>query len=34
MDFFSVCETFLNHDQPMPLEPFAVPATKSEVEAA
>jgi tRNA-dihydrouridine synthase B len=21
-DFFSVCETFLSHDQPMPLEPF------------
>jgi tRNA-dihydrouridine synthase B len=21
-DFFRVCETFLNHDQPMPLEPF------------
>jgi len=22
-DFFRVCETFLNHDQPLPLEPFA-----------
>src|SRR5215471_10680837 len=21
-DFFQVCETFLNHDEPMPLEPF------------
>ena len=23
-DFFRVCEAFLNHDQPMPLEPFAL----------
>jgi tRNA-dihydrouridine synthase len=23
-EFFSVCETFLNHDNPMPLEPFAL----------
>lgn len=23
-DFFRVCEEFLNHDQPLPLEPFAV----------
>lgn len=30
-DFFRVCETFLNHGDPMPLEPFA-PATKSETE--
>jgi hypothetical protein len=21
-DFFSVCENFLNHDEPTPLEPF------------
>ena len=30
-DFFRVCETFLNHDEPLPLEPFAQPATKAEV---
>lgn len=23
-DFFRVCETFLNHDQPMPLEPYSL----------
>ena len=22
-DFFRVCEEFLNHDQPLPLEPFS-----------
>jgi tRNA-dihydrouridine synthase B len=32
-DFFRVCEEFLDHDQPMPLEPFAHAATSSEVEA-
>ena len=32
-DFFRVCETFLNHDQPLPLEPFGHPATASEREA-
>jgi nifR3 family TIM-barrel protein len=32
-DFFQVCETFLNHDQPLPLEPFGHPATASEREA-
>ncbi len=31
-DFFKVCETFLSHDQPMLLEPLAVPANKSEAE--
>ncbi|HEY0552348.1 MAG TPA: tRNA-dihydrouridine synthase family protein, partial [Verrucomicrobiae bacterium] len=30
-DFFRVCETFLNHDAPLPLEPFARAATSSEV---
>ncbi len=29
-DFFRVCDTFLNHDQPMPLEPFAFAANRSE----
>lgn len=29
-DFFCVCEEFLNHDQPMLLEPFSHPATTSE----
>jgi nifR3 family TIM-barrel protein len=23
-DFFQICETFLNHDQPMPLEPYSL----------
>ena len=29
-DFFRVCQGFLNHDQPMLLEPFAHPATAGE----
>ena len=29
-DFFRVCEEFLNHDQPMPLEPFALTANRTE----
>ena len=29
-DFFRVCDGFLNHDQPMPLEPFAT-GTRAEV---
>jgi nifR3 family TIM-barrel protein len=29
-DFFRVCETFLSHDEPLPLEPFSHPATASE----
>ena len=29
-DFFRVCAEFLNHDGPLPLEPFAHPATTSE----
>jgi len=31
-EFFRVCETFLNHGEPLALEPFAHPATKSEEE--
>ncbi|HWY74420.1 MAG TPA: tRNA-dihydrouridine synthase, partial [Verrucomicrobiae bacterium] len=30
LDFFRVCEHFLNHDQPMPLEPF--PLTLKQVD--
>lgn len=30
-DFFRVCEIFLNHDAPLPIEPFARAATSSEV---
>jgi len=29
-DFFDVCERFLQHDDPMPLQPFPAPATPSE----
>jgi tRNA-dihydrouridine synthase len=29
-DFVRVCEEFLNHDQPMPLEPFALTANRTE----
>ncbi len=32
--FFRVCETFLNHDDPMPLEPFAPAPQGAEVLAA
>jgi nifR3 family TIM-barrel protein len=31
-EFFRVCEQFLNHDEPMLLEPLGHPATSSEVE--
>ena len=31
-EFFRVCEEFLDHDQPMPLEPFTHPATASETD--
>jgi tRNA-dihydrouridine synthase B len=31
-DFFRVCEEFLDHDTPMPLEPFGMPATPAERE--
>jgi len=30
-DFFRVCEAFLNHDQPMPLEPFALALKEGDV---
>ena len=30
-EFFRVCETYLNHDTPLPLEPFARAATAAEV---
>ncbi len=30
-DFFRVCEGFLNHDQPMPLEPFALALKEGDV---
>lgn len=32
-DFFAVCENFLNHDGPMPLEPFALPLKETDVMA-
>ena len=32
-DFLRVCEEFLNNDQPMPLEPFALAANRTEVNA-
>jgi len=32
-DFFRVCEAFLNHDQPMPLEPFSLAANRTEMNA-
>jgi len=31
-EFFRVCEQFLNHDRPLVLEPFCLPATASEAE--
>ena len=31
-DFLHVCEEFLNHDRPMMLEPFDLPANKTEVQ--
>jgi tRNA-dihydrouridine synthase B len=30
-DFFRVCETFLQHDQPMPLEPFALDLKETDI---
>ncbi len=30
-DFFRVCEEFLGHDEPMPLEPFAIPLKETDV---
>jgi tRNA-dihydrouridine synthase len=32
-EFFRVCEEFLNHDQPMPLQPFALVANRTEANA-
>ena len=32
-EFFAVCETFLNHDQPMPLEPFSLAPRETELMA-
>jgi len=32
-DFFRVCEEFLNHDQPMPLEPFSLALKETDVMA-
>ncbi|HXT10532.1 MAG TPA: tRNA-dihydrouridine synthase family protein [Candidatus Angelobacter sp.] len=32
-DFFRVCETFLNHDRPMPLEPFPLKLKETDVMA-
>ena len=33
-DFFRICEEFLDHDRPMPLEPFALPLKPTDVMAA
>jgi tRNA-dihydrouridine synthase B len=32
-DFFATCEEFLDHDEPMPLEPFAIPLKERDVMA-
>ena len=32
-EFFQVCEEFLNHDEPMPLEPFALDLKETDVMA-
>jgi nifR3 family TIM-barrel protein len=32
-DFFNICRTFLNHDRPMPLEPFALELRPTDVMA-
>ena len=32
-DFFRVCENFLSHDEPMPLEPFALSLKETDVMA-
>ena len=31
--FFQICETYLNHDQPMPLEPFPLGLKETDVMA-
>jgi len=33
VEFFRLCETFLDHDQPMPLEPFALELKETDVMA-
>jgi hypothetical protein len=30
-DFFQVCESFLKHEEPMPLEPFPAPLKQTNV---
>ncbi|MEO8207340.1 MAG: tRNA-dihydrouridine synthase family protein [Chthoniobacterales bacterium] len=30
-EFFDICESFLDHNEPMPLEPFAIPLGKTDV---
>jgi hypothetical protein len=32
-DFFALCREFLEHDEPMPLEPFAIPLKPMDVMA-
>jgi tRNA-dihydrouridine synthase B len=32
-EFFTACEDFLNHDQPMPLEPFSLSLKETDVMA-
>jgi hypothetical protein len=32
-DFFQLCEKFLNHDEPMPLEPFQLALKETDVMA-
>jgi hypothetical protein len=32
-EFFRVCEEFLNHDQPMPLEPFSLALKETDIMA-
>jgi hypothetical protein len=32
-EFFQVCEEFLNHDRPMPLEPFPLKLKETDVMA-
>lgn len=32
-DFFALCERFLDHDEPMPLEPFSIPLPERDVMA-
>jgi hypothetical protein len=32
-EFFAVCESYLQHDEPMPLEPFVLPLHEKDVMA-